>query len=49
VAALKRFQDEQKIDGAGKINSLSLIALGLGPKRENLATAKPPAPPPPGQ
>jgi len=46
VAALKRFQDDQKIDGAGKINSLSLIALGLGPKRENLATVKPPAPPP---
>jgi hypothetical protein len=32
--ALKRFQMEQKIESNGKINSLSLIALGLGPKRE---------------
>jgi hypothetical protein len=46
VDALKRFQADQNIDGTGKINSLSLIALGLGPKRENLAAAKPPAPPP---
>lgn len=45
VEALKRFQDDQKIAGTGKINSLSLIALGLGPKRENLAAAKPAAPP----
>jgi hypothetical protein len=45
IDALKRFQDDQKIAGAGKINSLSLIALGLGPKRENLAASKPPAPP----
>ena len=34
VDALKRFQAEQKIDASGKINSLSLIALGLGPKRD---------------
>jgi Putative peptidoglycan binding domain len=32
--ALKRFQAEQNIEANGKINSLSLIALGLGPKRE---------------
>jgi hypothetical protein len=32
VDALKRFQTEQNIDSTGKINSLSLIALGLGPK-----------------
>ena len=44
VDALKRFQADQKIDGSGKINSLSLIALGLGPKRENVAAAKPAAP-----
>jgi len=31
--ALKQFQREQKIDEDGKINSLSLIALGLGPHR----------------
>jgi peptidoglycan hydrolase-like protein with peptidoglycan-binding domain len=33
VDALKRFQQEQKIDDDGKISSLSLIALGLGPRR----------------
>jgi len=44
IDALKRFQAEQKIESTGKINSLSLIALGLGPKRE--AVVKPPAPPP---
>jgi hypothetical protein len=41
--ALKKFQDDQKIESTGKINSLSLIALGLGPKHEAAAL---PAPPP---
>src|SRR5579871_1125348 len=36
VDALKRFQADQKIDSNGRINSLSLIALGLGPKHESL-------------
>ena len=31
--ALKRFQVDQNLMPDGKINSLSLIALGLGPKR----------------
>lgn len=31
--ALKRFQADQNLMPDGKINSLSLIALGLGPKR----------------
>jgi hypothetical protein len=31
--ALKRFQTDQNLMPDGKINSLSLIALGLGPKR----------------
>ena len=44
--ALKQFQAEQHIDSSGKINSLSLIALGLGPKHDP-AAVKPP--PPPGQ
>jgi hypothetical protein len=44
VDALKRFQSDQNIESNGKINSLSLIALGLGPKRE--AVVKPPAPTP---
>jgi murein L,D-transpeptidase YcbB/YkuD len=33
VEALKRFQKDQNLDADGKIGSLSLIALGLGPKR----------------
>jgi len=32
--ALKRFQHDQKLVEDGKIGALSLIALGLGPKRE---------------
>lgn len=39
--ALKRFQGEQNLDSSGKINSLSLIALGLGPKHDS-AVARPP-------
>jgi hypothetical protein len=46
--ALKRFQSEQNLDASGKINSLSLIALGLGPKHD-AAAVKPPAPPAPVQ
>jgi hypothetical protein len=38
VAALKRFQADQRIEGNGKINSLSLIALGLGTKPAAAAT-----------
>jgi peptidoglycan hydrolase-like protein with peptidoglycan-binding domain len=33
VEALKRFQREQNLTDDGKLGSLSLIALGLGPKR----------------
>lgn len=33
--ALKQFQTTQNLDASGKINSLSLIALGLGPKHES--------------
>ena len=33
VDALKRFQTDQSLMADGKIGSLSLIALGLGPKR----------------
>jgi len=55
VDALKRFQKDQNLDSDGKIGALSLMALGLGPKRgaasaENLAApgAKPePVDPPP--
>ena len=34
--ALKKFQAEQTLDSNGKIDSLSLIALGLGPKHDSL-------------
>lgn len=40
VDALKRFQSAQNLESTGKINSLSLIALGLGPKHDS-APAKP--------
>jgi hypothetical protein len=33
VSALKRFQQDQKIDPSGKLDSVSIISLGLGPKR----------------
>lgn len=32
-AALKRFQKDQNLTDTGKLDSLSIIALGLGPKR----------------
>ena len=34
IEALKRFQEDQKLAPTGKIDALSLIRLGLGPKRE---------------
>ena len=43
VDALKRFQADQKLTDDGKINSLSLIGLGLGPKHNGTAVT-PPAP-----
>jgi len=42
--ALKRFQADQNLTPDGKLNSLSLIAMGLGPKR---MTAQSHATPPP--
>ena len=39
--ALKKFQTEQNIESSGKINSLSLIALGLGPKRDQTPVVPP--------
>lgn len=35
VDALKSFQAEQKLDASGKITSMSLIALGLGPRHDS--------------
>jgi hypothetical protein len=39
VTALKKFQEDQSLEPSGKLDSLSLIALGLGPKHD-----QPPAP-----
>lgn len=39
--ALKRFQASQKLDPDGKINSLSLIDLGLGPKHDGGSVTSP--------
>lgn len=46
IDALRRFQADQNLTADGKLNSMSLIALGLGPKRNGLAAAavKPPRP-----
>jgi hypothetical protein len=46
---LKKFQAEQNLESSGKINSLSLIALGLGPKRDPSPAAPKPPLIPPGQ
>jgi hypothetical protein len=45
--ALRRFQEDQKLEATGKIDSLSLIALGLGPKRETAVASPPPQNTPP--
>ena len=47
MEALKKFQSEQNLDSSGKINSLSLIALGLGPRRDAVAAVPKPPPGPP--
>ena len=44
--ALKRFQEDQNLESSGKIDSLSLIALGLGPHREPAPAPKNPLQPP---
>jgi hypothetical protein len=47
--ALKQFQTAKKLPPTGKINSPSLIGLGLGPKAPDPIVSPPnvPAPPPP--
>jgi peptidoglycan hydrolase-like protein with peptidoglycan-binding domain len=51
VDALKRFQTDHQLENDGKISSLSLIQLGLGPKHDGstVTTAHPelPSAPPP--
>ena len=41
VTALKKFQQEQNLEPSGKIDSLSLIALGLGPRRDQSPVPQP--------
>jgi peptidoglycan hydrolase-like protein with peptidoglycan-binding domain len=41
VQALRRFQREQNLNETGKLNSVSLIALSLGPKRSMAAQLNP--------
>jgi hypothetical protein len=43
VDALKRFQHDQSLNEDGKIGSLSVIALGLGPRRGDLTPLAAPA------
>src|ERR1700674_3515668 len=43
AVALKRFQADQNLDATGKVNSISLIALGLGPKHDATPTVVAPA------
>jgi hypothetical protein len=43
--ALKRFQHDQSLAEEGKIDALSLTALGLGPRRTAAASAIPPPAP----
>lgn len=52
IDALKRFQADENLNVDGKIGALSLIALGLGPKRltaQTPAAAQSPAPQTPSQ
>ncbi len=41
VDALKHFQADQNLQSDGKLDSLSLIGLGLGPKRTTAQSAAP--------
>lgn len=35
IEAMRRFQQDQNIEPSGKLDALSLIALGLGPRRDS--------------
>ncbi|HOQ47118.1 MAG TPA: peptidoglycan-binding domain-containing protein [Bryobacteraceae bacterium] len=49
--ALKKFQQDQNLKPDGKLDSLTLISLGLGPRRENANSANsvPAVKPPSGE
>ena len=42
IDALRRFQQDQNIEASGKIDSLSLIALGLGPQYNSASASAQP-------
>lgn len=44
--ALKRFQQDQSLQADGKLGPLTLISLGLGPRREPLGSTAEIASPP---
>ena len=44
IEALKRFEQDQNLTPDGKLDSLVLIALGLGPRRETAAAPATPNP-----
>jgi len=46
IEALRRFQADQSLTADGKLSSMSLIALGLGPARTRIALARMSVPPP---
>lgn len=46
VEALKRFQRDQNLDDDGKIGALSLMGLGLGPRRVAATASPKPVPSP---
>ena len=39
--AMAKFQQDQNLEGRGKLTALSLIALGLGPQKESAAKPEP--------
>lgn len=41
TSALKKFQQDQNLEPSGKLDSLSIIALGLGPKRDQTPAPHP--------
>lgn len=41
MSALKKFQQDQNLEPSGKLDSLSIIALGLGPKRDQAPAPHP--------
>jgi Ni/Co efflux regulator RcnB len=45
TGSLKRFQQDQKLEPNGKLTALSLITLGLGPRRESGASPASAVPP----